>query len=203
MRARLFLGALVAGVAAILLVDAAEAAVAPKPEVMKFRAGKVRFRRNKTGTQGAPEADLIIVTQGGDFSLRATYSARNKKGITTRRSITLRLAGAPDLREEVTFPAVFTAESGLAGDYTVQSTTDEDPVGATKTWTIDSRGAVPFTLRWKKFDPVTSRLVGSFSGAMTSGVVGMPGVRILGGTFAVDVRIQDIVLPPPPPPGKR
>lgn len=191
-----FLAALVAGAVATLVADAADAAVRPKPEALSFKAGTVVFRRNKAGTQGSPEADLIIVPQETQFGLRATFEARNKKGIITRRSLALRMAPTGDPREAGSVPAVYRAGSGLSGTYTLQTSTDEDPVGTTKTWTVDERGAIPFTVRWKRYDPVTSRLTGTFAGQMASGVVGVRGLRIAGGTFAADVRFQELEPPP-------
>jgi hypothetical protein len=198
MRPGPFLGALVVGVAAALAAEDAGADTTPlRPEAFSFRAGKVWFRRNRAGTQGAPRADWVQVPQETMFGLTSEYVARNQKGVITTRKLFLHASPVADLRQPGTVPAVFRAGFGLSGTYTVQKTTDADPVGTTSTWRVDERGAPGFTLKWKKFDPVTSRITGSFSGEMRSDVIGVRNVRITRGTFFADVNFVD--LPPPPP----
>jgi len=191
MRTVPFLAALLTGAAAALVAPGARAASKPVPESMTCTVSGSAFRAVRSQTESSLGANVVITPQHTVYSIGGSMQRRSKKGVTVKRTLGIQVLPSTDPRTPGAVPVTVRAGLGLGGSYVVVTTTDADPVGTTQQWSIDQTGIVPFTLAWKKFDPVTARLSGVFAGQMKSTEIAVRNLKFVRGKFAAVVAFNE------------
>ncbi|MCE9637185.1 MAG: hypothetical protein K8T90_15880 [Planctomycetes bacterium] len=199
--ARTLRGACAAMTAAVLTATALTAdaiGTKPIPESLSFKAGKSLVKDNTVKEAGGPQG-LINISLQNLLNVRGVNVKKGAKGLVVTKTLVVFARGIPDPRG-VVFPVTYAAGTGVGGSYEILTTTTANPNGTSQLWGVDPLGATPFQLRVLKYDAVTHRMSGTFTGTMKATALGQKDLKITAGKFAIDMEIQDMS---PPPVGKR